>query len=99
VDQKGLVVFLTDDSRAERNALKIYWPEEGINNTIKKLIKCIKINDLKLTLGIYLLCTFHFLQAFWRWLHDSKHHIKNKDRAPIMEKVKKSFIHHHFRDG
>lgn len=27
------------------------------------------------TQGIRLLCTFHILQAFWRWIHDSKHHI------------------------
>jgi hypothetical protein len=60
------MVFLTDDSSAERNALELCWPQ-----------------------GIRLLCTFHVLQAFWRWLHDSKHHIKKEDRAPIMEKMKK----------
>ncbi|CAB4444908.1 unnamed protein product [Rhizophagus irregularis] len=31
--------------------------------------------------GIRLLCTFHILQAFWRWIHDSKHQIKKEDRA------------------
>ncbi|POG80618.1 hypothetical protein GLOIN_2v252347 [Rhizophagus irregularis DAOM 181602=DAOM 197198] len=62
----GPIVFLTDDSSAERNSLELCWPQ-----------------------GIRLLCTFHVLQAFWRWLHDSKHHIKKEDRAPIMEKMKK----------
>src|SRR2546430_2545754 len=40
------------------------------------------------TAAFRFLCTFHFLQAFWRWLYDSKHHIK-EDRAPIIKKVKK----------
>ncbi|CAB5353787.1 unnamed protein product [Rhizophagus irregularis] len=62
----GPIVFLTDDSSAERNSLELCWPQ-----------------------GIRLLCTFHVLWAFWRWLHDSKHHIKKEDRAPIMEKMKK----------
>ncbi|CAB5380476.1 unnamed protein product [Rhizophagus irregularis] len=52
----GPIVFLTDDSSAERNSLELCWPQ-----------------------GIRLLCTFHVLQAFWRWLHDSKHHIKKED--------------------
>ncbi|GES83311.1 hypothetical protein GLOIN_2v1883854 [Rhizophagus clarus] len=39
--------------------------------------------------GVRLLCTFHVLQAFWRWLHDPKHKIKKEDQASIMEKVKK----------
>lgn len=39
--------------------------------------------------GIRLLCIFHFLQAFWRWLHDSKHEIDKNDRAPIMKKMRK----------
>src|SRR5690242_9742537 len=39
--------------------------------------------------GVRLLCTFHFLQAFWRWLYDSKHKIKKEDSAHIMEKAKK----------
>lgn len=38
--------------------------------------------------GIRLLCTFHVLQAFWRWLHDLKHHINKEDRGPIMKKMK-----------
>ena len=46
-------------------------------------------NMFNFSTGIHLLCTFHFLQAFWRWLYDSKHQIKKEDRAPIMEKVKK----------
>ena len=38
--------------------------------------------------GIRLLCTFHILQAFWRWLYDSKHHINKEDRTKIMKKMK-----------
>ena len=63
--QKGPVVFLTDDSSAERNALELSYPR-----------------------GVRLLCTFHVLQAFWRWLHNSKHDIKKEDRVPIMAKMK-----------
>ena len=44
---------------------------------------------MKLIAGIRLLCTFHILQAFWRWLYNSKHQIKKEDRMPIMEKMKK----------
>ncbi|GES84086.1 hypothetical protein GLOIN_2v252347 [Rhizophagus clarus] len=62
----GLVIFLTDDSSAERKALELCWPK-----------------------GVRLLCTFHVLQAFWRWLHDPKHKIKKEDQAFIMEKMKK----------
>ncbi|PKY53879.1 hypothetical protein RhiirA4_426357 [Rhizophagus irregularis] len=39
--------------------------------------------------GIRLLCTFHILQAFWRWIHDSKHQINKEDRVSIMGKMKK----------
>ncbi|CAB5385354.1 unnamed protein product [Rhizophagus irregularis] len=38
--------------------------------------------------SIRLLCTFHVLQAFWRWLHNSKHYINKADREPIMQKMK-----------
>ena len=64
--QTGPILFLTDDSSAERNALKLCYPK-----------------------GIRLLCTFHILQAFWRWIYDSKHNIKKEDRASIMAKMKK----------
>jgi hypothetical protein len=64
--QTGPILFLTDDSSAERNALKLCYPK-----------------------GICLLCTFHILQSFWRWLHDVKHHIRKEDRASIMAKMKK----------
>ena len=63
--QIGPMVFMTDDSSAERNALELCWP------------------------GIRLLCTFHILQAFWRWLYDSKHRINKEDRTTIMEKMKR----------
>jgi hypothetical protein len=64
--QTGPMIFITDDSSAERNALEICWPQ-----------------------GIRLLCTFHVLQAFWRWIYDSKHCIKKEDREFIMGKMKK----------
>ena len=63
--QLGPMVFLTDDSNTERNALELCWPQ-----------------------GIRLLCTFHILQAFWRWLYDSKHHINKEDRMPIITLMK-----------
>ena len=31
-----------------------------------------------------LLCIFHFLQAMWRWLWDSKHEIKKDDRKYVV---------------
>ncbi|GES89782.1 hypothetical protein GLOIN_2v1883854 [Rhizophagus clarus] len=64
--QTDPILFLTDDSSAERNALELCF-----SKTIR------------------LLCTFYILQAFWRWLHDSKHHIKKEDRVSIMTKMKK----------
>ncbi|CAB4433428.1 unnamed protein product [Rhizophagus irregularis] len=64
--QVGPIVFIADDSNAERNALELCWPK-----------------------GIHLLCTFYVMQAFWKWVHDPKHHIKKEDRAPIMEKMKR----------
>lgn len=39
--------------------------------------------------AIRLLCTFHILQAFWRWIHDSKHNVKKNDRVSIMGKMKR----------
>ena len=45
--------------------------------------------DLCWPQGIRLLCTFHILQAFWRWIHDSKHQINKEDRVSIMGKMKK----------
>ena len=41
----GPKIIMTDDSDAERNAVKKLWPTVEL-----------------------LLCTFHLLQAFWRWL-------------------------------
>ena len=34
------------------------------------------------------MCTFHVLQSFWRWLHDSKHRINKEDRPLVMAKMK-----------
>src|SRR6266498_3851736 len=64
--QEGSILFLTDDSSAERNALNLCY---------SKLFR--------------LLCTFHLLQAFWRWLHDSKHYINKEYHTHIMMKMKK----------
>ena len=35
-----------------------------------------------------LLCTFHVLQALWRWLWDQKHHIAKDDRQALLHIVK-----------
>ena len=56
---------MTDDSSAERNALRSVW------------------SDTRL-----LLCTFHFLQRKWTWLHDGRNRIADKDRAFLINKTK-----------
>ncbi|CAL4108136.1 unnamed protein product, partial [Meganyctiphanes norvegica] len=38
--------------------------------------------------SILLLCIFHFLQAFWRWLLNSKHGVAMEDRQEIMVNFK-----------
>ena len=35
-----------------------------------------------------LLCTFHFLQAKWTWLHDGAHQIQNGDRISLIKQTK-----------
>ena len=36
-----------------------------------------------------LLCTFHFLQSKWTWLHNGQNRIANKDCQLLMIKTKK----------
>jgi len=36
-----------------------------------------------------LLCTFHFLQSKWTWLHNGQNKIHNSDRQLLMLKTKK----------
>ena len=36
-----------------------------------------------------LLCTFHFLQSKWTWLHNGQNHIANYNRQLLMMKTKK----------
>ena len=36
-----------------------------------------------------LLCTFHFLQSFWKWLWDRKNGVTCEDRKPIMQQFRK----------
>ena len=62
---KGPLIAMTDDSSAERNALRSVW------------------SDTRL-----LLCTFHFLQRKWTWLHDGRNRIADKDRAFLINKTK-----------
>jgi len=35
-----------------------------------------------------LLCSFHFLQSRWTWLHDGKNHIAKNDRVTLLQSVK-----------
>ena len=35
-----------------------------------------------------LMCTFHFLQRRWTWLHDANYRIHNSDRVCLIQKVK-----------
>lgn len=58
--REGPAVFLTDDCRAERQALHAVFP----NSTL-------------------LLCVFHVLQAYWRYLWDSKHGVAKSDRPHL----------------
>ena len=39
--------------------------------------------------SILLLCTFHFLQAVWRWLFNSNNSINKEDRQHLMEHFQK----------
>ena len=39
--------------------------------------------------SIQLLCVFHYLQCWWRWLWDSTHGIADVDRQPIMQQIRK----------
>ncbi|CAG8840912.1 29419_t:CDS:1, partial [Gigaspora margarita] len=41
-----------------------------------------------------LLCVFHVLQAFWHWLHNSKHNINKDHKRPIMNIMKKILYSH-----
>ncbi|CAG8477470.1 14558_t:CDS:2 [Gigaspora margarita] len=61
----GPCIIITDDSNAERNALRHCW-----SNTKT------------------LLCIFHILQAFWRWLWNANNHIHKDDRLSIIEHMK-----------
>ena len=36
----------------------------------------------------FLLCTFHFLQSKWTWLHDGKNHISKNDRVILINMIK-----------
>ena len=63
---QGPAVVMTDDCRAERNALQKVWPHARL-----------------------LLCTFHFLQSKWTWLHNGQNKIHNFDRQLLMLKTKK----------
>ena len=56
----GPKIIMTDDSDAERNAVRSSWPK-----------------------AILLLCIFHLLQAFWRWLWSGDHRIWKDDRPTL----------------
>lgn len=61
----GPLVFITDDSRAERSAIQRSFPQATL-----------------------LLCSFHLLQAAWRWLWKREHGIQMSDRKPLLGIVK-----------
>ncbi|XP_072178625.1 uncharacterized protein [Diadema setosum] len=62
----GPIVFMSDDSTAERMALGNVYPSSTL-----------------------LLCTFHVLQAAWRWLWDSKHGIPKSARQALFQNIKR----------
>jgi len=59
-------IFMTDDSKSERQALNEIFP----NSTL-------------------LLCTFHVLQALWRWLCETKHGVSKFERQLYMQRFRK----------
>ena len=61
----GPVIFMTDDSAAERNALNTVFPESTL-----------------------LLCAFHMLQAYWRFLWDHKSNVKKEHRQQLFAVLK-----------
>lgn len=61
----GPLLFMTDDSSAERNALQVVFPE-----------------------AVLLLCVFHILQAYWRFLWDSKTNIVKESRRKLFSFLK-----------
>ena len=62
---KGPSIIMTDDSCAERNALREAWPNSNL-----------------------LLCTFHFLQRHWTWLHDGANKVNNADHKVLIAIIK-----------
>ena len=38
--------------------------------------------------SVQLLCIFHYLQSWWKWLWDSNHGIADQDRQPIMQVIR-----------
>ena len=61
----GPQIIMTDDSRAERNALRAAFPS-----------------------SVLLLCSFHVLQAYWRYLWDSKNGVPRNDRPHLFHLLK-----------
>lgn len=62
---RGPSIVMTDDSSAERNALRVAWPDSKL-----------------------FLCTFHFLQRHWTWLHDGANGIRNEDRKELIASIR-----------
>lgn len=62
---QGPVVIMTDDAKAERQALKVAYPKATL-----------------------LLCSFHVLQAFWRFLWDSKNGVPEGERPELFHLLK-----------
>ncbi|XP_056142815.1 uncharacterized protein LOC130118399 [Lampris incognitus] len=63
--ESGPMIFLTDDSRAERAALSRAFPQAKL-----------------------FLCSFHLLQAVWRWLWCKENDISMSDRTTLFAVVK-----------
>ena len=67
--QRGPLIFMTDNCKAERNALALSFPEATL-----------------------LLCTFHVLQAAWRWLWQSSSNIPSDKRPELLNMLKKDAL-------
>ena len=62
---RGPMVIMTDDCKAERQALQASYPESTL-----------------------LLCCFHVLQAFWRFLWDAKNQVPKSERPHLFHLLK-----------
>lgn len=82
----GPQLFMTDDSAAERNALKSVWPHATLLLCIFHVLQVLMALHVLFIIIIY---AKTFFKALWRWLCDSKHKIILTDRPHLLGLLKK----------